>query len=319
MKEIGALKDAPELQVGRNKATAVGKERLALIGYVRGNLCPNDTYVLAFGLQRNDRPVDANAVRLLAASMDGATERYSSRSFIKIPISPALLTAENRAKIEKTRTWNLDTLYENPEQVEELCSLEMALEDARRELGDQEVEKTTQPGAAAAGPSGAASTKAVTAMAGQVGAQGSGEDVEMAAGQQDSEDVEMAEGKQEPLDKASEDAMIVDANDKRVVLRPCGGQHRTEALRQLLDEYEVIVRKRGEKLYDTRNAIKELRTTLEQEHRESPGKSITELSSYTPFENLRQQEVRMEHEIARRQRFIEDGGSWLFALYDDSK
>ena len=130
LQQVGALKDAPEREAGKNKAAALKTERKALLGYVRGNLCPNHTYELQFGMQANDRPMEANAVRLLAASMDGATERYSSRSFIKIPIDRGLLTASGLAKVQETRSWNLDMLYEFPEQLEKLANLEELLREA---------------------------------------------------------------------------------------------------------------------------------------------------------------------------------------------
>lgn len=62
-----------------------------------------------------------------------------------------------------------------------------------------------------------------------------------------------------------------------------------------------------------------LEEQLEEERREAESNDITQLTTYAPYDKIKRDREALKLSIARRKRFLEDGGQWLFALYDDGK
>ena len=259
---------------GQHNAKSITKEKKALLGYVIGDLGENAMYELVFGMQTNDRPQDEVAVRKLAATMDGRTDRYNVQSHIKCPLEERWLTENVREVLAVSKEWDIESLHTVPGRLRSLYKLSELLE---------------------------AVEKGKTLVVRKEGEMG---------GETDE-------------DRGGANRMEVEGTEerhRRIVLKPVGGQHRTGAVRMLLKRYEKENRKDAGRLVEVEKDLVKAKVTLEEERveRRNVGDDRV-LSSFEGVAQLTSEAEQLRAQLLRRAQFLKEGGSWLFAVYDDSE
>ena len=228
-------------------------------------------------MQTNDRPQDQVAVRKLAATMDGRTDRYNVQSHIKCPLEEKWLTDNVREVLAVSKEWDIESLHTVPGRLKSLYKLSELLE-AVEEGRTLRVRKEGESG---------------------------------------------VEGNER---RGGGDGMEVEGGDqvrRLIVLKPVGGQHRTGAVRMLLKRYEKDNRKDAGRLVEVEKDLAEAKEKLEEEREElRKKKNVVDDSALSSFEAVAQLTSEVEQlrvQLVRRAHFLKEGGSWLFAVYDDSE
>lgn len=107
-------------------------------------------------------------------------------------------------------------------------------------------------------------------------------------------------------------------DSKAMVLKPVGGQHRTEAVRILHKRYIEANKTDAKTLLVLQDARDQAEKRLQQERRDEPLRAEYKLPSFAECNTHRTRYDEMFASIRRRKRFLKDGGKWLFAIYEES-
>ena len=299
---VGTAESTPDLLLGKTEAEASRKQNEAFLGYVRGDLLPNEVFKLSFGLQTNDRPEEQGAVRQLASTMSGKTDRYHAQSLLKVPIPAKLLTEEFRAAVAATRDWTVDKMHQD-QLLGQLPDLKTELWRVMHKL-DQKHWPAVPGTEAAAESKSKGKEKATSVPAGEHA-------IEPTTGSK-AANADAAAAAVDPTDvlKGIE-------GRKLVVLKPVGGQHRTGAVALLRKQYEEQNTADAGKVFSVDAQMPAAEAELQNEASLRPTVPRSELASWHAYEALRNERQLAVSRIAARKRFLLDGGSWLFALYDD--
>ena len=301
---MGTADATPELLLGKAEAEASRKQNAAFLGYVRGDLLPNEVFKLSFGLQTNDRPEEQGAVRQLASTMSGKTDRYHAQSLLKVPIPAKLLTDDFRAAVAPTKDWTVDRMHQE-QLLGKLPDLKPLIWGVMHKLEPKlwpAVPGTEETGDAKSQEKDTASSTPAEEPVDEPMAGEKAEDASVAAGAVDPTAI---------LKKIK--------GHKPVVLAPVGGQHRTGAVALLCDQYEKENVEDAKKILDLDQQLPEVEEAVRKEASERAGAKSSQLASLRQYESLSAERAAAYNRIASRKRFLLDGGSWLFALYDDGE